>query len=146
MREILFRGRRLDNSEWVVGIFSYSKWYLNGEFTGEITYYIRPVGTQDAFEIDVSTAGQYIGLTDKNGNRIFEGDIIKQIWHKSNERDKRSVGKIFFDERNFAYAAMDVETGEIIPIGRADADNWEVERIGNVHENRKPENADPKIQ
>ena len=124
MREILFRGKRVDNGEWVEGNYVHrTKFYgdpddkhfilVGGEF--DYDFY-------DAFEVDPETVGQYIGIKDRNGKKIFELDIISHV------KFPDEPALICWHENGFAIKGLWYSTD--ILSRKAD-----IEVVGNIHDN-----------
>ena len=118
-REILFRGKRIENGEWVYG--SLVLWY-DGSISIEPGVYDAPM-----YAVDPATIGQYTGLTDKNGKRIFDGDLIT-IPGSKRQGLPAPVKWSNFDAR------FEVCRRGFNPIC-LDGDEGIYEVIGNIHDN-----------
>ena len=147
MRDILFRGKRLDNGERIEGYYvkyiysGYGGYPISNEVyvEGERHFIIPPTtGTtslcimeEDArfYEVDPETVGEYTGLTDKNGVKIFEGDLIVF---------DGDIGHFQVKSCNGAFVAMRGE--EFFRWGafcKTDHTPYVPEIVGNIHD--KPE-------
>lgn len=123
MREILFRGKRIANGEWVQGYICRYGW------TGKEKDYIIPDYASALYtaEIDPETIGQYTGLTDVNGRKIFEGDIV--IFDYIDYEDERGVVQWDSDIAKFiiTFSTFTIDFDNVY--GR------ELEVVGNVYDN-----------
>ena len=132
-REILFRGKRFGNGEWIEGYF------LPGNerqsLHPRIFVYLPETQSFECFDIDIDTLGEYTGLTDKNGTRIFEGDIVKitgfhttaiaAVKYGSSSEKSTSWGWYFDDNDGHTYFL----------VSRAFCEDYNAIIIGNIHDN-----------
>ena len=129
MREILFRGKRVDNGEWIQGDI------VQFPVHGVVRIVEQEPSYKDA-EVDSDTVGQYTGLTDKNGRKIFEGDIIHL------EYSQVFFGGVYFGEytaevsyKEGCFITDGTNNGDEIETPLSGFDNDELEIIGNIHDN-----------
>ena len=122
-REILFRGKWTDNGEWVEG--SLHKEYGETRKDGSRSIDYRILGMRGECDYIIpETVGEYTGLTDKNGRKIFEGDIVSGYFDH-----EKIVGYIFYGSD----AKFFIQRKGLFGIELNNAEDW-VEVIGNIHD------------
>ena len=124
MKEIKFRGKRLDNGEWIEGDLL----RMNGH------WFIFPdpaPGGIDKYEVDPATVGEFTGLKDKNGKEIYEGDVMEI---PETEFNAEIIGRVLFEED--AYYIIPLRGGHLWGL------HWSLRKhdakiIGNIHDNHE---------
>mgnify|MGYP005970822713 FL=1 len=119
-RETLFRGKQLNNGEWVYG----SYWYSHRSNTYQ--HFVFDDGNVWV-GVEPDTVGQFTGLTDKNGVKIFDGDVIE---YTDGCNDWLGAVKYASDDAQFVarFIGGDVESFDNLYIG-------DCEVIGNIYDN-----------
>jgi uncharacterized phage protein (TIGR01671 family) len=152
MREILFRGKRRSNGEWVYGDLStfyncFISTYVDKpqepvQNEDGLWENLDPISTKSVYPITKETIGQYTGLKDKNGTKIFEGDACtlsimgEDIY--TNKPIKDFKGTITYYESKLKWVFETTTKGTPIAIAMDELVNHEnlreFEVIGNIHE------------
>ena len=130
MRKILFRGKTV-KEQWAYGLLAHigNAWYISNK-----------AGVATAYEVIPSTVGQYTGLKDKNGTKIFEGDIVQT------NKFFLSVGLnakyvIEYDVKIACFIGT-MQKGCIKHFTTFQNDSDQFEVIGNIHDNPELLNAE----
>ena len=123
-REILFRGKRTDNGEWVEGLVArYNPKFDCANIVDDFESLV-PVKTE--------TVGQYTGLTNKNGKKIFEGDIVKHYNHCDIKEYSEDIGRVFY----YTETCRFLRTSKLFPDDCPEIySSCEYEVIGNIYDN-----------
>ncbi len=151
MKTIKFRGKRCDDGEWVYGYYArlrneFKEWHCIMTEKDASENYIKDCNGYNMLYTPVNhnTVGQFTGLYDKNGEEIYEGDIL--LWTRKNVhiegrplRDFADRCEIFYDDDYYAFRfKYKLDCGSCI--GLLDfsddrADESYIEVIGNIHDN-----------
>lgn len=136
MREILFRGKRCDNGEWVEGQLLYFRSIVSGNELALIVESCEWDNSNEWFnlckraKVIPETVSEFTSLYDKNGKKIFEGDIVAGALHWL---EQKKNGVVTFREGSFGLLWYRGEAEHFNPFTSMCNITYEV--IGNIHDN-----------
>ena len=136
----MFRAKQVNNGEWVEGYFAIGKWYLDEKER----YAILPIDLcfyphceiNEWIEIDPETVCQYTGMVDKNGNRIWENDIISINTYDYMEPQEDFFGRVVYLEKWACWCIQPPEEEKFIPLCECEG-SYQTDRFveGNIFDN-----------
>lgn len=132
MREILFRGKRVDNGEWETGSL-----LIERMSTSDQQVLIADKMTGYPTLVLPETVGQYTGLTDKNGTRIFEGDIVRYELHDITNTAVIKYGAPKEDSLCYGWYLDDNNGNTAFLLCKNFIKDYNCQVIGNIHDNPK---------
>lgn len=130
MREILFKAKRIDSGEWVEGYYQKRYYFLGNE--EHLIFHADSYKVWEYAEIDPETLCQFTGLCDKNGNRIWENDILMA-----------HLDEFYPEDTTYEIVEWGVaglvgnETGSVDReyLGEFDLEHYEI--VGNIFDNKE---------
>lgn len=135
MREILFRGKRVDNGEWIFGDLIRNLIYDGREKEmriGDIYFeHNGDIHGTAVCKVIPETVGQFTGLTDKNGKKIFEGDIVKGDLGLGYGDNEKHIAYIEYQEDGMSFCLVEILEEDF---GKCAEISDDLEVIGNIHD------------